>query len=224
MFYNLVGDTNVAKPNHFNERLFQQAKRSNPDPGRFVPVQATGFTDLKNRINEQTKAHAAFQNKLKKTKETLEEMNLQHEQAKSLVTKLRKEHTQLASRLLRVMSNIEQKGARSQPPKIEEVNYRKRLRHINRKLNQPHVFLSKVNDMTNTVARVYNDRSETQPFPDLLFTPEAKKHIFQFLATQKQSLAYLTQVVQKDQRDMASVNQVLQATSSTAPSKLALMP
>lgn len=66
MMYNYVGSEapTYGRPAHVPERLWQQAVDSNPDPSRFVPVQATGFEDLKKRIDDQEKTTVEHQKAL----------------------------------------------------------------------------------------------------------------------------------------------------------------
>jgi hypothetical protein len=55
MMYNLVGPdaVNYTRPGNVPEKLWEQAVEANPDPTRLVPVQATGFSDLKKRVEDQ---------------------------------------------------------------------------------------------------------------------------------------------------------------------------
>lgn len=57
MMYNLVGAdaVNYTRPGNVPEKLWAQAVEANPDPSRLVPVQATGFADLKKRVEDQDK-------------------------------------------------------------------------------------------------------------------------------------------------------------------------
>lgn len=45
-------------PANVDPYLWEQARRDNPDPRRFVPVQANGFADIKIRVEEQDKMAA----------------------------------------------------------------------------------------------------------------------------------------------------------------------
>ena len=65
MMYNVVDDAvSYTKPPNVPERLWYQAMDANPDPRRLVPVQATGFQDLKKRVEEQEATALAHQRSL----------------------------------------------------------------------------------------------------------------------------------------------------------------
>lgn len=62
MFYNVLPPNTtpeqVKMPANVDPGLWEQARKDNPDPRRFVPVQANGFSDLKIRVEEQDKMAA----------------------------------------------------------------------------------------------------------------------------------------------------------------------
>jgi hypothetical protein len=59
MFYNVLPPNampeQIKMPANVDPILWEQARKDNPDPRRFVPVQANGFSDLKIRVEEQDK-------------------------------------------------------------------------------------------------------------------------------------------------------------------------
>lgn len=206
-FYEFAANTNVPRQANCSERKYLQAKNNNPDPSRMIPVQKTGFNDLNSRIQEQVKANTAYDTILKATQNNLQNIKLEHEAAKSKIVALRKVYQRNVQRLLKIMSLIDIKTARNQPPQhyaqdSKEATYRKRLLQISRKLHHPSHFLAKVNEMSGEVARLSDRRGQSQDFMNLDKGSASEKHVHQFLVTQKQALSYLTQVIQKDTRDM----------------------
>ncbi len=65
MMYNVVDDPQAyGRPSNVPERLWVEAVQINPDPKRLVPVVASGFQDLKKRIEDQDKTSQAHEKAL----------------------------------------------------------------------------------------------------------------------------------------------------------------
>jgi len=214
MFYNKVNPSEVHKyrpPPTVNPRLWNQAVVNNPDPRNLVPVQVTGFEDLKKRLDAQEVANAEYQKKLKEIKSTLAEMQRQQELTrKQEIEKLRKSLADQSARLLKVMTKVECERARDLPLLSTEVDFRRKLEAIKRKLARP---LARVTELQGVV-RLQEERP-----PDALLAinldPDTAGQLYQFLDTQRVSLQHVMNTSRRSNRDAQIIVDGLQTALKT---------
>lgn len=225
MFYNKVHPSLRSKykvPDNVNKRLYQIAERDNPDPTTLIPVQAVGFADLRKRVNEQQKAHGEFQRKLEEERERLNKMRQEHELVtKVTIPELRRRHSELSHRLLRVMNRIELLRSRDLPLLNEEIDYRRQLETIKRKLAKPAQFQARVAELASLVRMQEEGRTALEAALPHTLDPENAQKIYEVLETQRKCLAHMTQVLRKDLRDMQAIVQTqTDASGSGKPDRL----
>jgi len=212
MFYNKVNPNDVNKykpPQNVEKTLWKQAVQNNPDPKNLVVAQLVGFEDLKKRIQQQDFAHSEYQKKLEDIRRTIVEMQNQHELIKKQeIEKLRKVMTDQSHRLLKVMTKIECERARDMPLLNTEIDFRRKIESLKRKLAKPTQFQARLSDLSSLV-RMQEDRPTGNNFvpnsDQVVFDPDTVEKLYDFLETQRGGLEHLTNTLKKDRNDIAKV-------------------
>ena len=211
MFYNKV-KPNIAlqyqAPINVNKRLWEQAKRNNPDPNTLVPVQITGFNDLKKRLVQHQKASNNYNDIIKSLSNILETMQTEHHTV--TITKIknaRKNTLELSHRLLKLMNKLSSLRGGTLPLESTEIDYRRRLDNIKRRLQKPGYFQSKVNELTSIVNNTNNNNNHDV---DLMKTIDENsiRKIYEFLEHQSKGLKHIDHVVRKDLNDMQIIKKI----------------
>lgn len=170
-------------------------KKTNPDPRNYVPVHGVGFEALQTRNKEADKAVEEFTKILQGIKTKLDEMKQLQMQHTFKIEQLRREHCTLSNRLLKVMSTVEIDRARGYGLMIQEVDFHKKLQQMDRRLEKPGQFRSKVKEMESLVSR---EGGEGALDSGLAVDQNSSKDLFEFLQTQKEAIGQLTMIVQQD--------------------------
>lgn len=175
--------------------LWAQAQKANPDPRHYVPVHGVGFEALQARNKEADKAVENFSKMLQGIKAKLDEMKQLHMQHTFKIEQLRQEHCRLSNRLLKVMSTVEVDRARGHGLMIQEVDFNKKLQQMERRLEKPGQFRSKVKELESMASREGGDGSLDS---GLAVDQNSSKELFEFLQTQKEAITQLTSILQQD--------------------------
>jgi len=107
IFYNVVDPSEVKKygrPPNIDDLTWQTANRNNPDPTRMTPVIATGFGDLKTRIEEQDKYVIVHNNTIQSIENNIHsieqalQLNMKHK-----IDEIKRKHIYLSHKLIVIM-------------------------------------------------------------------------------------------------------------------------
>jgi len=210
IFYNLVASPEEVnrhqqvKPQHIDPLLWDQAWRANPEPSRLVPVQATGFSDLRARIVEQDKMASNQEKALQDANKLLDHMKQRHEVTTlAKLEQYRRRELELANRVLKVMCVIARLEARGSGLTVGEEQFLQRIDTLVRDLSRPG-FRGKLTELS-AMSKNY-DRSETLIDP---VNKEALERIYMFLEQQQAGLQRLTALIHKDQKDFEYISNSL---------------
>ncbi|KAK4685016.1 nuclear pore complex protein Nup54, partial [Tremellales sp. Uapishka_1] len=102
LFYNVVENPQqYGKPPNVDDARWAKAQRENPDPSCMVPVLATGWADVKKRIQMQEQLASVHQQRVKELQQALSNLTTQTSLSSSLrLAALQSHLTQLLHRLL----------------------------------------------------------------------------------------------------------------------------
>ncbi|KAK7042629.1 adrenoleukodystrophy protein, partial [Favolaschia claudopus] len=110
IFYNRVDPNQVnlygRPPNATNDALWAKAVRENPDPTCLVPTIATGFDDLRSRVDAQSSQASAHQERLKDLKTRISTLSSTQQQNSARLARLAATQTQLTHRLLALAAHL----------------------------------------------------------------------------------------------------------------------
>lgn len=215
----------VIPPSAINQRLFEIALRSNPDPSKLIPTLHNGFQQLKNRLDFQESTHMAFQNEIIRSSATLAELRTRNTQNQKRAAEFRAKLVELATRTMNLMRTFDVQQARYQPLNNEEVQLKNRLEALNRELQKPTQFRARVEELSSLV-NLHADKLAARDAPAIaLNAPEQQEAIAKFLQQQNVALGYLMDVLRNDNADLNIIAKGLAAatrgSSSTSSSAAA---
>jgi nuclear pore complex protein Nup54 len=210
VFYNMVTPQEVARyqnqvPANLDPRLWEQAHRNNPDPSSLVPVVAVGFDDLKKRLNSIAKANADFADKAEEYQTQIAQMKVHHDSViSSKISQIRSDGKKLAHQLLKLMSKLERNRHHTSRLPLEqtELDYRRELDLMKRRLNTPGQFQSRLAEQAS-IAKVQVEPNTAAMFEGM--DAESVRRIYQFLEDQRKGLTHITKLVKKDLKDLTTV-------------------
>jgi len=215
MFYNQVSAPpeevrrmNSMKPQQIDQLLWDQASRNNPDPSRFVPVQACGFEDLKKRIEEQNKLAAQQAQTLQDATRVIE--HIKHKHTVTTMAKLddyKYRQMEITQRLIRVISKLmvlEARGTRLTPG---EERLKRKFEKILQDLASPVLYRAKIEDFI-ALSRI---ATQSSPLPQI--DEKYLENIAKVLKEQRSGLEVLTTMLQKDMKDVQLIQSELSASN-----------
>jgi len=217
MMFNRVDPADVDKyvrPATVNERLWTQAVEANPDPSRFVPVQATGFQDLRLRVEEQNKITTEHVKALEDVQAFLLTLQKKHDlDTRIKIDQYKQRHLELSHRVLKLMKRVEVLTYKGYPISLEEEAFRAKLENLQRELNQPSLFRGRLSDLLSFL-RTHNQQEVStasnihQQLTDTL-DHDSLESIHTFLEQQTAGLAHLAELLKQDLRDMTLSQEML---------------
>jgi len=216
VMYNRVNPSEVGKfvkPPKANEKLWNQAVEANPDPTRLVPVLASGFNELKLRIEEQNNANESHQRALVSIESSVIELQRKHElDTKVKMENCKQRHLTLAHRVLRLMNRIEVLKNKGYPITMEEENFRNKLENLQRELNQPAHFKGQLNELASLI-RLQEDHHPLATSEEVL-EEESLAQISTLLEQQTLGLSHLIELLRIDMRDLNIIQENILTTHS----------
>jgi len=212
MFYNMVPPERVAlyvRPPGVDEALWAQATRDNPDRTRLVPVQATGFQDLKKRAAEQQKMTELQAQQLREASAFLEAARRRHRAlVDTRLPALRHTHLQLATRVLKALARLEVARLRSTPVSPEEEGLFARFDKLIARLDSPTAVRGRVAEL-RTAAKAMEGRPRLQ---SIQFDKSQLDNIAQYLSQMQAGLEKLVETLRKDDRVVTAIIASRQST------------
>eukprot|EP00026_Physarum_polycephalum_P002445 Phypoly_transcript_02451.p1 GENE.Phypoly_transcript_02451~~Phypoly_transcript_02451.p1 ORF type:complete len:426 (-),score=78.36 Phypoly_transcript_02451:230-1507(-) len=204
MFYNQINANpedvkrmNTMKPPQVDQLLWDQACRNNPDPTKFVPVQACGFEDLKQRIAEQNKLTNQQSQTLQDATKLID--HIRHEHTNNTMAKLddyKRRQLEISQRLIRVICKLMVLEARGTRLTVGEEQLKRKFEMILQDLASPVLYRAKIEDFI-ALSRI---SVPSTPLPQV--DEKALENIAKALKEQRAGLEVLTTMVQKDTKDV----------------------
>lgn len=182
------------KPPQVSQQTWLEAVVNNPDQSTLIPTALVGAEALQARLGWQQQQASQYQDYvLKNLKGAQEELQRHTARVRKDVQQLDQMHASLRSRLLRLMNKVEVMRCMNLPLQAEEVNLSNRLRSILEHLD--------------TVSKKMNTLQAT-PAPTNVDLPD-KQRLQQVFTEHRQSIIYLSESVQRENRDVQLLKQRL---------------
>jgi len=138
----------------------------NPDKGHLTPVLAEGFKDLKTRLEAQHKAQTDHKKAIDDIKQYIEELKQTHTLDVTVSwEEYKTKQMNVASKVLDLMIRLELLRHRQQSIQRGEEQFRTQIENIQRELNQPDQYKSRLSEVVSRV-RMQEDRG-TSAYPQL---------------------------------------------------------
>eukprot|EP00741_Cyanophora_paradoxa_P017621 tig00021012_g17021.t1 len=208
VLYNVLDDPKEAaryqqRPQNFQESLWLHAVKNNPDPSTLYPVQATGFQDLRLRVQEQDKMVAIHRTRITEMEEKLRAMRQKQElEVAARVAECRDRHSHLAHRLLSVMRLVETVKAAGVPLLAEEEQFWSKLDQIHKELEKPGEFKGRIQRLQSSAsAHMLADGGPASGAGDSIDDQNLQR-IYKVLEGQQTGIKKLMAVLERDLRDL----------------------
>ncbi len=190
-------------------------------------------------MKQQNIASTEYQNKLNEIRNLLVDLGYRHDLIrKQEIERVRRKLTEQSHRLLKVMTKIESDRARDFPLLNTEIDFRRKLESIKRKLAKPQarvtelsVAVKQIDDRTDgtgsaaaggggsgsgsaastaMIAVGSGSGTDSKMSAAQLLDPENSDKLYAFLDTQRTALGYLMSTLKKDLKDVQTVTDGLQ--------------
>ncbi|KAG6918308.1 hypothetical protein DXG01_015400 [Tephrocybe rancida] len=214
-FYNNVDPAKVAyfqRPQNISNELWEKARRENPDPSCFVPAFATGFDDLRLRVEAQSVQSEKLKQRLTDVKKRLDALSERH--ALSNFSRLQRAATQqiqVTQRLLTFVQHLHLliPAVRSSAIRPEEEQLRGQLEEVEEEIRRGRL-AGKLNELWALIGAVAAAAERGRGADGnggewVVVDEEGLAQIAQILSEQQAGLAHLTKVLQKAQKDLSVV-------------------
>lgn len=177
------------KPPQVDEQQWLEAVVKNPDRSCYIPIALVGAEALQARVGWQQQQASGFNQDIAMLKHTQDAMQRRTAELRQGVMLLEQMHTTLRSRLLRLMNKVEVLRCMNFPLQVDEINLVKRLQGI----------LQAMDGLTKTIAKLRETNAAS--LPNNLELPD-RDRLQQVLTGHRSSIVYLSEVVQKEKRDL----------------------
>ncbi|KAG6861022.1 hypothetical protein C0995_004875 [Termitomyces sp. Mi166 len=214
-FYNMVDPSKVAqyqRPPNVSNELWEKARRENPNSSCFVPVFATGFDDLRARVDAQSIQSEKLKQRLTDVKKRLDALSERH--ALSNVSRLKRaasQQTQVTQRLLAFAQHLHLliPAIRSSAIRPEEEQLRGKLEEIEEELRRGRLG-GKLNELWALIGAVGASAEKGRSGDGsggewAVVDEEGLAQITQILSDQQAGLTHLTKVLQTIQKHLAFI-------------------
>jgi len=181
------------------ERMWQQAQERNPDSSCMVPVLASDFPALRNRMKAQEEQRENQLKALKSYQEYIQKLNQKHTISTTvIIEEFHRKQLELMNRLVQLMIRLELHRSRGQSLTRDEEQFRMQLENVQKELNQPNQYKALLNEV-NSLVRMQEDNPPIS-YPDL--QEEDLKNFQQVLSTQAQGIQVLMESLKKNIEDV----------------------
>lgn len=93
-------------PLGFNPLLWDQAKKSNPNPKKLLPVQITGFQEISKRFKLQNQENQMQKSTLASINQRIEQLNSKNKLIKTKIEQMKGSNEDLEQRILKVSLSL----------------------------------------------------------------------------------------------------------------------
>ncbi|KAG6828809.1 hypothetical protein H0H92_006691 [Tricholoma furcatifolium] len=211
-FYNIVDPARVAqfqRPQNVSNELWEKARKENPNPSCFVPVFATGFDDLRARVDAQSAQSEKLKERLTDLKKRIDALTERH--ALSNVSRLQRAQAQqihVTQRLLAFARHLHLliPAIRSSAFRPEEEQLRRELERVEDEIRRGRLG-GKLNELWALIGAVSASAERGRSGDGnagewAVVDEEGLAQIAQILSDQQAGLAHLTKVLQKTDKDL----------------------
>ncbi|CAM9611863.1 unnamed protein product [Chrysoparadoxa australica] len=206
ILYNMVDPAQrhlYLRPPYAEQGEWEAAERNNPDPDACVPSVVVGFEGLHERLIHQQSHASDLKGAVQRLQDTAMRLQQSILSLESQVETCRRRHLDQNNKFLQVARKIEVLRCMNVPLQASERSFREHLEYVHRSLNTPH---AKLNDIVSTQMQVERRIDNV----DQINSEEDQGVIFRTLQAHREGLAHLTDIMQKDMRDLAIIREELE--------------
>lgn len=177
--------------------LWEQGKRENPDPKKFIPVVIIGFQELAKRFNVQIEHAAQLSSAMSETSDGIQELRHKQTMMKANIQNSRWKHAALTRRILKLVSGQEVERKRGVPLDQTEEQIRMRLEDLYMQLTQPTQYRGCLNEL---MAQMSVAAGSDISGPRYGLVNDVEKDLTQYLKWQQEALGSIVSVLKEDNK------------------------
>lgn len=172
-----------------------------------VPVEAVGFEDLKKRLKRQDKQALAHTAAIEKIEKNLASLQKDHDLGTlPKIDQYKRRHAELTHRVVHVMRMLEYLRSQRVPGvveySIEEENLRAKFEAIQRELDRPTQFSSKLNELHSALELIKESKQVGTEERFAVADESSFQRLGLILEEQQEGLAVLTEITKNDKADL----------------------
>ncbi|XP_064405289.1 nuclear pore complex protein Nup54-like [Halichondria panicea] len=193
-------------PPGISNQLWEQSKKDNPDPEKYIPVPIVGSSALLARMKHQDQESKQQQSRLEILTDELAQLKRSHTTAMARVAEFKRKLSNLSHRVLRLMvaQEVLRKSGFSVHPDEEQL--RVRLEGIQVELDAPLQFKGRLNELMAQLrmqTQVPGAKLDSRYSVDSDLLTDVKQHLTQ----QQGALLELVKVIKEDGEDLLCVKE-----------------
>ncbi|CAL4065470.1 unnamed protein product, partial [Meganyctiphanes norvegica] len=177
--------------------LWEQGKRENPDPKKYIPVVIIGFQELAKRFKVQIDHAAQLQSAMEETSEGIQDLRHKQTMMKANIQNARWKHAALTRRILKLVSSQEVERKRGVPLDQTEEQIRMRLEDLYMQLTQPTQYRGCLNEL---MAQMSVAAGSDVSGPRYGLVGDVEKDLTQYLKWQQEALGSIVSVLKEDNK------------------------
>lgn len=204
----------ATPPAGITTQVWEQSKKENPNPQKYIPVAIVGSTELLRRIKHQNQECHQHELRLQIISQEIAELNQQQIASLAKISEYRRKLNDLSHRILRVMV-IQEKfrkcGWSIQP--VEE-QLRIKLEGLYRELDSPALLKGKLNEIMSQIRMQGQPSGGVLSDGNLPMDPTSAEDIKEHLFQQQGALSEMIKIIKQDFQDLKLVDEGLKEMSS----------
>ncbi|KAJ1939402.1 Nucleoporin nup57 [Linderina macrospora] len=222
-FYNVCepGQAHLYQcPPNTDPRLWEQAQQDNPDPSSLVPVVASGFDDLRKRVDSQSLQQQSYQERVTEISDKLRTILQKHHSGTSVrLADCRRRQADLGQRLLEFMKWLQVLRQADAPLTADEVILKERIDNLERELSKAGSVKQRLAELQDNTYRLQASARRRREMLGMAGNGSAGDNyevadqsqlesVLHMLAEKQRGLTQLTQVVAQDKDALEEIERV----------------
>lgn len=189
-------------PSGIDPLLWEQAKKENPDPKKFIPVPFIGFAALNARFKYQVQETEQQRLRLQIISDDINNLERDIAQMKAKLEECKRRNVTLGNRTLKTMIWQEIKRKKGFPILAEEDELRVKLESIQNELNAPTKYKGCLNELICKLRHMQSQKKVTHNF---VIEDNLMKELQAHLKEEQQGIEHLLTLVKNDSKDLKSI-------------------
>ncbi|KAJ2808871.1 hypothetical protein H4R20_000564 [Coemansia guatemalensis] len=202
--------------------LWQQALSDNPDPSTLVPVLASGFEDLRKRVDSQSLQMQSYQERTSEVSAKLCDILQKHHSDTTVrLAECRRRQADLSQRLLEFMKLLQLLRLRGQLLHPEEELFRVRVEHLEKEVSRSGSLKQRLAELQDHIYRLQANARRRRELLGLSGTghpgdgyevadESQLESVMKVLGDKQRGLARMTQVVSQDAESIECIERAVE--------------
>ncbi|KAF2357622.1 Nucleoporin Nup54 alpha-helical domain [Trinorchestia longiramus] len=190
-------------PRGLDPVLWEQGKRDNPDPSKYLPVPLVGFQELQARFKAQETESTLLQGQLDKIAGDVCSMQSRLATLQDHLAECHRKQRQMAHRVLQLVVRQECVRKRGVPITSTEEKLRLRLENLQSQLHAPTQYMGKLNELLSQMSAQGSNGVSSAENSQL--SPETEGDVKEFLSWQQDGISEVVAILKSDMKALEAM-------------------